>query len=132
MGKLIKGIHHIALKAASMEQFEKTVSFYRDTLGMEVVRSWGEGADSGIMISTGSGLMEIFANADTELPMGAIRHFALATEDTDAVVSAVKAAGYEITMEPKDIVIPSCPPFPAKIAFCIGPCGEEIEIFCEK
>jgi glyoxylase I family protein len=35
-------------------------------------------------------------------------------------------------MEPKDIVIASEPPYPARIGFCIGPVGEEVEFFCVK
>ena len=46
--------------------------------------------------------------------------------------SVLRAAGYKITMEPTDIVIGSTPPYPARIAFCIGPVGEELEFFCEK
>ena len=34
--------------------------------------------------------------------------------------------------EPKDIEIQSDPRFPARIAFCHGPLGEDIEFFCEK
>ena len=37
-----------------------------------------------------------------------------------------------VTVEPKDICIPSNPPYPARIGFCIGPVGEEIEFFQEK
>lgn len=132
MGKLIKGIHHIALKCQGVEAFEKTVEFYRDVLGLEVARTWGAGETSGIMFKTGSGLLEIFANAPDTLPQGTIRHFALATDDVDACIEAVRKAGYQVTTEPKDICIGSVPPFPARIAFCIGPVGEEIEIFCEK
>lgn len=132
MSELIKGVHHIALKCHGMEEFEKTIGFYRDVLGMEVVRTWGEGAESGAMLSTGNSLMEIFANAESDLPQGAIRHFALATDDVDACVKAVKEAGYEVFVEPKEIAIPSVPAFPARIAFCIGPVGEEIELFCER
>ena len=61
-----------------------------------------------------------------------IRHFAFATNDVDACVEAVKAAGYEVFIEPKDIEIASTPVFPARIAFCKGPLGEEIELFEEK
>ena len=130
---MIKGIHHVALKCRGIDEFEETVRFYCETLGMKVARSWGEGTGSGIMIDTGDGsLMEIFANVDDKLPQGAIRHFALRTDDVDAAVEAVRKAGYEITMGPADIVIPSEIPFPARIAFVIGPVGEEIEIFCEK
>ena len=63
---------------------------------------------------------------------GVIRHFAFATDDVDACVEAVKAAGYEVFIEPKDIEIASTPVFPARIAFCKGPLGEEIELFEEK
>lgn len=132
MSRLIKGVHHIALKCHGVEEFEKTIGFYRDVLGMEVIRSWGEGAGSGMMLSTGNSLMEIFANAENDLPQGAIRHFALATDDVDACVEAIKKAGYEVFIEPKNIEIPSDPVFPARIAFCIGPVGEEIELFCER
>ena len=133
MSKLISGVHHVALMCRGMDEYERTVRFYNETLGMDIVRCWGEGIDSGIMLDTGDGaLMEIFANAEERLPKGAVRHFALKAADVDAAVRAVREAGYEITMEPNDIVIESAVPFPARIAFAIGPTGEEIEFFCEK
>ncbi len=131
MGSLICGIHHVALKCDGTAEFEKTLHFYQDVLGLEPVRSWGEGENAGAMLSTGDGLLEIFASGK-KLPQGAIRHFALRTERVDDCVAAVRAAGYPITVEPKDIVIASNPPFPARIAFCTGPVGEEIEFFQER
>ena len=131
MGSLICGIHHVALKCDGTAEFEKTLHFYQDILGLEPVRSWGEGENAGAMLSTGNGLLEIFASG-RKLPQGAIRHFALRTERVDDCVAAVRAAGYPITVEPKDIVIASNPPFPARIAFCTGPVGEEIEFFQER
>ena len=129
---MIKGVHHIALKCMGVEAFEKTVQFYRDVLGLRVVRAWGEGEGSGIMLTTGDAMLEIFASG-TDLPgQGAIRHFALATDDVDACVRAVEAAGYEVFIQPKDIVIASTPEFHARIAFCHGPVGEEIEFFQER
>lgn len=128
----INGIHHIALKAQGQEAFLKTVAFYRDILGLPVARSWGEGENAAVMLDTGAGLLEIFANGDDAPGQGALRHMALAVEDTDACVAAVRAAGYEITRQPVDIVISSVPPCPARIAFCIGPVGEEIEFFQPK
>ena len=127
---LIKGVHHIALKCCGISEFEKTISFYRDVLGMPLVRVWGEGDDSGAMLDVGGGsMMEIFASGGGDHVQGAIRHFALAVDDVDACVSAASAAGYPITIQPKDIVISSNPPLPARIAFCTGPVGEEIEFF---
>ncbi len=131
MGSLICGIHHVALKCDGTAEFEKTLHFYQDVLGLEPVRSWGEGENAGAMLSTGDGLLEIFASG-RKLPQGAIRHFALRTERVDDCVAAVRAAGYPITVEPKEIVIASNPPFPARIAFCTGPVGEEIEFFQER
>lgn len=128
----ITGIHHLALKCRGAEEFEATVAFYRDLLCLPVARAWGEGESAGIMLDTGAGLLEIFANASDRLEEGAIRHFALAAEDVDACVETVRKAGYPITVEPKDICIPSDPPYPARIAFCRGPVGEEIEFFCVK
>ncbi len=127
---MITGIHHIALKCRGIEEFNRTVAFYRDLLGLPVAREWGNG--TAVMLDTGAGLLEIFANAEDEPSVGAVRHFALATDDVDACIAAVRAAGYKITVEPNDICIPSEPPYPARIAFCVGPIGEEIEFFCVK
>ncbi len=125
----ITGIHHIALKAKGLEAFAELTAFYHDLLGLPIVRTWGSGEDLAMMLDTGAGMLEIFANAPDTLGMGALRHIAFAVEDTDACIEAVRAAGYTVTVEPKDIVIPSDPPYPARIAFCIGPVGEEVEFF---
>lgn len=37
----------------------------------------------------------------------------------------------KVFIEPNDIVIESEPEFPARMAFCFGPLGEEIEFFRE-
>lgn len=129
MEKLINGIHHVALKCKGVEEFQKTIHFYKDILGLDVARTWGSGNDAGIMLDTGCGILEIFASAEEDLPQGAIRHFALATDDVDACIAAVREAGYEVTVEPKSMAIQSEPEFPIRIAFCIGPVGEEIEFF---
>ncbi len=127
---MITGIHHIALKCRGIEEFNKTVAFYRDLLGLSVAREWNDG--KAVMLDTGAGLLEIFANAEDIPTVGAVRHFAFATDDPDACIAAVRAAGYTVTMEPTDICIASIPPYPARIAFCIGPIGEEVEFFCVK
>ena len=125
----ITGIHHIALKAKGVETFEKLIEFYNGILGMPIVRRWGEGDNLGAMLDTGAGLLEIFSNAPDILGQGALRHLAFEVEDPDVCIEAVRKAGYEVTIEPKDIVIASEPPYPARIAFCIGPVGEEVEFF---
>ena len=124
---MITGIHHVSMKCAK-QQFEKVHQFYTEVLGLQVARQW----DGGIMYDTGNGLIELFTNADDDLPKGVIRHFALASDDVDGITERLKSAGYEVFSGPKDIAIASNPPFPARIAFCHGPLGEEIELFQEK
>ncbi len=127
---LIKGVHHIAIKAKGLEQFEELVHFYRDILGMPIVYSWGEGMDAGMMLDTGAGYLELFPNAPDQPEQGPLRHLALATDDVDACIEAVRKAGYQVTIEPKDFVVGGV--LPARLAFCIGPVGEEVEFFAEK
>lgn len=132
MENLVHGIHHIALKPVGEAAFLKTLAFYRDLLGFSLVRSWGEGDTSGAMLSFGEGCMELFATGEEEKPQGAIYHVAFRVSDVDALTERLRSAGYSVAVEPKDVCIPSDPPLAARIAFVIGPCGEEIELFCEK
>lgn len=123
--ELIRGIHHVSMKASSDAEYRKALIFYLDILGLKEYRRW----DTGIMIDTGAGLIEIFNSADDKLEKGTIRHFAFAVNDVEACARKVKDAGYEVFIEPKDIEIPSTPAIHAKIAFAYGPLGEEIEFF---
>ena len=125
---MITGIHHVSLKCGTTKEFKKAKDFYLNVLGFAVVREWPEG----IMIDSGSGLLEIFSNGPGVKSKGAVRHIAFGTDDVDGVIEKVKAAGYEVFIEPNDIVIRSDPPFPARMAFCWGPLGEELEFFQEK
>ena len=125
---MITGIHHVSLKCGTTKEFEKAKDFYLDVLGFAPVREWPEG----IMIDSGNGLLEIFSNGPGVKSIGAVRHIAFGTDDVDGVIEKVKAAGYEVFIEPNDIVIRSDPPFPARMAFCYGPLGEELEFFQEK
>jgi len=132
MTKSITGIHHVSLFCCGEEELNKAVAFYRDLLGLPVCRTWGSGDEAGAMLDTGSGIIEIFAKGKEKLPQGAIRHFALYTEQVDEYTEAMRAAGYEVLEGPKDLTIPSEPPLPLRVSFCVGPVGEEIEFFCEK
>ena len=114
---LIKGLHHAALKCSCQAEFQEAIHFYKEVLGLPVKRSWGEGEEAGIMFDTGAGLIEIFAKGGENHSEGSVRHFALATDDTDACVKAIREAGYKITVEPTDLTIPAETPFPVRIAF---------------
>jgi glyoxylase I family protein len=50
--------------------------------------------------------------------------------DVDAVIRAARGHGCEVTVEPKDVTIPNRDyPLPVRIAFFIGPAGEQVELF---
>lgn len=125
---MIAGIHHISMKCGTTEEFEEAKDFYLRVLGFQVKRAW----PGGVMIDAGNGLLEIFSDGPGIRAKGAIRHIAFATDDVDGIVQKVKASGYEVFIEPNDIVIRSDPEYPARMAFCRGPLGEEIEFFQEK
>lgn len=125
---LVTGIHHVSLKCHTPEEYKEVREFYQNVLELPLIREW----EAGVMFDTSNGIIEVFNNGVNSLPQGAIRHYALAVTDVDLLVEKVRNAGYEVTIEPKEIAIPSSPVFPARIAFVIGPLGEEIEFFCEK
>jgi len=112
--------------------FDASVKFYTDALGFTQKIAWGEGDGRAVMLDTGDGnYLEIFAGgADETKPEGAVLHFALRTTDCDTAIERAREAGAEVTVEPKDVDIPSTPePTPVRIAFCKGPDGEVIEFF---
>lgn len=132
MKRLTKGIHHIALKCISEEHFKETVHFYHDLYGMEIVRTWTTGGEAKypcVMLDTGAGVLEICANGKDVLSQGALRHIALEVDSVDECIEIARKAGYQITIEPTDICFNSDPPYPARMGFCIGPVGEEVEFF---
>ena len=116
------------MKCAGPEEFERVKEFYCGVLGLTVRREWPDGA----MLDAGNGLIEVFRNGGGGAERGVVRHFALASDDVDSCVERIRQAGYRVFVEPKDIVIESDPALPARIAFCTGPLGEEIELFQER
>ena len=104
------------------------MEYYIDVLGFTKVRDWSDG----IMIDFGNGMLESFSNGPGIKTKGALRHIAFTSDDVDEIVDKVKKAGYEVFIEPNDIVIKSEPEYPARMAFCFGPLGEEIEFFQER
>jgi glyoxylase I family protein len=122
------GFHHVAIKASN---FEASVEFYTEGLGFTERLSWGEGDARGILLDSGDGnYMEVFAGG-SQAPKSesAILHVAFRTNDVDAAIEAARAAGAEITVEPKDVTMSQNPLTLIRIAFCKGPDGEILEFF---
>lgn len=127
MGKIL-GIHHIAMKCCNNDEITKVKSFYCDLINLPLIREW----DTGFMFDTGNGLVEVFTDGKQQLPQGTLRHFAFKVDSVDYFVDLVKSNGYEVFMGPKDICLGYTNKLPARVAFCYGPLGEEVEFFEEK
>ena len=126
----IKGVHHIAVKPTA-EQYEKTVEFYTQLLGMEIKKSWGDPERPCLMVSCGDNTCMEILGSDSEIPAGGpLAHIAFATDKVDELIEKVREAGYQVTNEPADANLGGDTPL--RIAFFYGPVNEHIELFWEK
>lgn len=125
------GIHHVALRVAN---FDRAFRFYTEGLGLSPVHSWGDPGKRAVMLDTGDGsCVEIFEGRPAPVePEGSYLHIALRTTDCDAAIEAARSAGATVTVEPKDVDIPSDPTYKVRIAFFKAPDGEIVELFQER
>lgn len=125
----VTGFHHIAM---DVKDIDASMRFYTQVLGFGIACTWGEGEKRACMIDCGNGNhVELFqAKPGENRPDGHWKHLALKCTDTKAAIERVRAAGFPVTVETKDVTIPSSPaPLPIRIAFFKGPDGETIEFF---
>lgn len=121
----ILGLHHVALKIRE-DEYEKTMTFYRDVLGMKLLRTWGNCC----MLDLGNTILEIVGNSDGSDIGGSRNHFAILTDDVDSMIEKVRSEGYKITIEPKDANLGG--DYPVRLGFFIGPANETVEFFSLK
>ncbi len=126
----MKGIHHIAVQA---RDWDASLKLYRDVLGMPIVAQFGTSERKIILLDLGGGgHIELFQPQSSTPAPGTsavndpVTHFALHSDDARADAEKVRAAGYRITVEPKDVHLD---PLDVAIAFFEGPSGEVIEFF---
>ena len=120
------GSHHIAIRA---KNWEESLKLYRDVLGMEVIAEFGTPERKIVLLDIGDGShIELFQPTDNLPEAGThpYMHFAFATTDTHASIEHVRSAGYEVTVEPKQVSLGN---LEVTIAFFKGPSGEELEFF---
>lgn len=122
------GTHHIAVQALD---WEASLKLYRDVLGMRETVGWTAGDGQKIvLLDVGDGShIELFSpKTDTpaDAPNYPVMHVALATTDARHATEQVRQAGYEITVEPKDVNLGG---LEVTVAFFKGPSGEILEFF---
>ena len=124
------GFHHVALKAKDLK---KSLEMYQ-ALGMNLFARWGSGDSEIVMLDVGDGgKIELFANGGDQFAVnGKWQHFAVKVDDVDHAYNTALAAGFKHKMAPTVIPLDSQPiKLTIKIAFVIGPDGEELEFFKE-
>ena len=125
------GCHHIAVQA---RDWRASLKLYKDVLGMTESASFrSSDGRQVVLLDMGDGShIELFepeddTPAENDVAINdPVTHIALATTDTRAATEHVRQAGYEITVEPKDVDLNG---LEATIAFFKGPSGESIEFF---
>ncbi|MBN1250418.1 MAG: VOC family protein [Anaerolineae bacterium] len=125
-----RGLHHITIQTRDWEASRR---LYLDVLGMQVAAEWGPEDRRMMLLDVGDGshieLIAPTANSPavgSPTPNDPLVHLALATADAAAAIERVRAAGFEVTMEPKDVTLAD---IAATVAFFKGPSGEVIEFF---
>jgi glyoxylase I family protein len=86
-----------------------------------------------VLLDTGDGShIELAAPLDSAVPANIpeinhpLQHIALTTTDVPGVIERVRTAGYEITVEPKEVRMGESQ---TTVAFFIGSAGELIELY---
>jgi|UniRef100_UPI00404B009F glyoxylase I family protein len=125
------GFHHVCVKTRN---WDATMRFYREGLGCTEKISWAQAPKRAVMLDCGDGnYIEVFEDlASSPAAIGPIHHMALRTTRLTEVVVHLRGMGYKITMEPKDVKIPTtngAGEVAVFIAFCEGPNGESVELF---
>ena len=124
------GLHHITIQT---RDWDASLRLYLEVLGMRVAAEWGPPERRMMLLDVGDGshieLIGPTANSPVAGSLAAndpLVHLALATADAAAAIEPVRQAGFEVTMEPKDVKLAD---LEATVAFFKGPNGEVVELF---
>lgn len=127
------GIHHTALRALDLE---RSIAFYTQALGFQVIARWQEGPETIAMLDTGNGtVLEIFhgglaADPPNHQAAGGWLHLAFSVDDVDTAYGRALQYGAASKIPPRDIDLPAQPQvLHLHNAFVYGPDGEILEFF---
>lgn len=100
----IKGIGHVALKVADID---RSLAFYRDTLGFQEMMHLDKDDGSLWLVYlriTDTQYLELFPGGEGKTPgpdQNAVHHFCLECDDLDATADALREKGVKLTVEPQ-------------------------------
>lgn len=119
-------IAHVALYTPA---FEQTLRFYEAVFGAKNLGLFKTDR-RGCWLSLEGDILEVFESQ--ALGSGVWKHIAIACRDVDAVYQKALEHGAKAYVAPKSLFLELEKPVQARIAFVIGPSGEQIELFGEK
>lgn len=123
----VKAVHHIGVITADME---RSLLFYRDALGGEIVHHFEIPGGTINMVGLGDAIVELVpmpAPPASGAPSSGLAHFALTVDDTRAMYEMAIAAGARPgMMTPVELPLGTRK---AVIAYVIGPDSETIEFY---
>lgn len=128
--QVIKGMGYSHMAIAAPD-FDKSLAFYQ-ALGLKVYTQWGEGKNRIALLDIGDGgKIELFAReASKPAPDGPFIHFAFSVQDVEGAYRAALAAGAVSKAAPVEMPLSASPvDITLRVAFVIGPGGEELEFF---
>jgi methylmalonyl-CoA/ethylmalonyl-CoA epimerase len=105
---------------------ERSVAFYREVFGLEAGASFTLGDERIAFLAAGAGWVELIQDrSHTGSPgRGVVDHLALRVDDLEAMLARLRALKVEL-LDGEPIVVPD---LGARIAFCLGPDAERIEL----
>lgn len=121
--------NHIALK---VPDFDKSLRFYTEGLGMKVYAKWGSPEKTIALLDIGDGsFIELFNNGEVnENENAGYIHLALGCDDVDAAYARALEYGAKPKIAPKTVSAHSEPnDIVINCAFVIAPGGEQVEFF---
>ncbi|MFW6026861.1 MAG: VOC family protein [Candidatus Woesearchaeota archaeon] len=122
---MIKGFDHFTITVSDME---RSIEFYRDLLGLEVLGKLVKEKGVFVYLKLGEGMLEIFEfdkkgkdYQQKELEDIGIQHLGMTVADVDTVTKKLKKAGVNFLVEPRSVD-------GVRLAFFEDPDGINIEI----
>lgn len=114
---ILSGIHHVSLNVSDTA---RSLSFYRDTLGMTVLPR-PPFPFGGAWLDSGDG-RQVHLIESPDVPPDVGQHVAFHVADLDGAVGHVRAAGFEVS-EPRSV-----PGTGIRQAFALDPDGNRVEL----
>ena len=87
-------LHHTHLFASAIEA---SIAFWREHLGATVVLDTGFAGARNVFLRVGEGRLHLYAQPPKQAGAGTVHHLGIETDQLDALVARLKAAGISVT-----------------------------------